>query len=65
MFGNLYDDFIKKLEKLDGTKSLYIFSLDNTVDEEPLKNIKDYKIEPIPYKILELYKHVIDIGKEE
>ena len=65
MFGNLYDDFIKKLEKLNGTKSLYIFSLDNTVDEEPLKNIKDYKIEPIPYKILELYKHVIDIGKEE
>ena len=45
-------------------KALYIFSLGNVVDEEPLNNVKNYTIEPIPYKIIELYNQLVELSKE-
>lgn len=65
IFGIRYEEFINKLETIEEKKKIYIFSLGNSIDEEPLKNVKDYKIEPIPYKIVELYRRLAKSSKEE
>ena len=65
IFGQKYEEFIKALEKIDKPKKLYIFSLGELVSEEELAKVKDYKIEPIPYKIVELYRRLAKISKSE
>lgn len=65
MFGTNYDDFIKKIEKIKEYKSLYIFSLNNYVNLDDLLEVENYNIEAIPYRILELYKKIIEIGMEK
>ena len=65
MFGTNYEDFIKKIEKIKEYKSLYIFSFNNYVNLDDLLEVENYNIEPIPYRILELYKKIIEIGMEE
>ncbi|OGQ72199.1 MAG: hypothetical protein A2235_04665 [Deltaproteobacteria bacterium RIFOXYA2_FULL_42_10] len=46
----------KELEKMDGEKILYCFTLDQGgLNEKEFKNWKDVKLEPIPQKILEVY----------
>lgn len=65
MFGTDYEDFIKKIEEIQEFKSLYIFSFNNYVNLDELMDVKNYSIEPIPYRILELYKKIIEIGMEE
>ena len=63
-FGLNYDAFIEKLETIEGYKSLYIFTLGNEVNENELIDVENYSIEPIPYKILELYKRIVSLSKE-
>lgn len=65
VFGTKYDEFINKIENIEGEKMLYIFSFGDSVDTERLKNVKDYSIEPIPHKIVELYKKVVKMSKED
>lgn len=64
MFGSKYNEFIKEIESIDKPKSLYIFSLSDFVDQEMLNNVKKYTIEPIPYKIIDLYKKIVRLSKE-
>lgn len=65
IFGLKYDDFINKVKDIKEEKLLYIFTLGDYVDTENLKEINNYTIEPIPYKIIELYKKVVKMSKED
>ena len=65
IFGLKYDEFITKVENIKGEKLLYIFTLGDYVNTENLKNIDNYTIEPIPYKIVELYKKIVKMSKED
>ena len=65
IFGMKYNEFVKKIENIKGKKLLYIFSFDEYVDTAALKNVKNYSIEPIPYKIVELYRKVVKVSKED
>lgn len=63
-FGSNYLEFIKTIEQIDEYKSLYIFTLGNEINQNELVDVKNYEVEPIPYKILELYNKIIDLSKE-
>ena len=65
IFGLKYDEFIEKIESINGEKLLYIFTLGDYVNTENLKNVDNYTIEPIPYKIVELYKKIVKMSKED
>ena len=65
IFGTKYSDFLSKIESIEEAKSLYIFTLGNYINTDDLGNVKNYKIEPIPYKIIELYKKIVKISKED
>lgn len=65
IFGLKYDDFINKIKDIKEEKLLYIFTLGDYVNTDNLKGIDNYTIEPIPYKIVELYKKVVKMSKED
>ncbi|MDD4111212.1 MAG: site-specific DNA-methyltransferase [Clostridia bacterium] len=65
IFGKKYDDFKEKLSQIEEPKALYIFTLGDYVNEEELKRVKNYRIEAIPYRILDLYKKIIKMSKED
>ena len=65
IFGLKYDDFINKIKDIIEEKLLYIFTLGDYVDTSNLKDVNNYTIEPIPYKIVELYKKIVKMSKEE
>jgi adenine-specific DNA-methyltransferase len=57
-----FNDFLKEIRKLKGRKHIYIFSLDNKVDEGLFFGIKDLTIEAIPQKILDVYKQLVRLN---
>lgn len=63
-FGNNYYEFISTIENIQSYKSLYIFTLGNQINMNELVNVKNFNVEPIPYKILELYKKIVNLSKE-
>lgn len=65
LFGTKYDEFISKIKSIKENKLLYIFTLGDYIDTDSLKEVQNYKIEPIPYKIIELYKKVVKLSKED
>ena len=65
IFGQKYEEFLKECKKIKERKLLYIFNLGDSVNEEPLKVLDNYVVEPIPYKIIELYKKVVKMSKGE
>ena len=64
LFGEKEEEFIKELENLKGSKTIYKFTLGDSVDKNNFQNISNYKIEPIPYKIVELYKKIVKMSRE-
>ena len=64
IFGESYDKFINRVKNIKEHKNLYMFSLSEYVNNEDFKGIINYSIEPIPYKILDLYKNVVKMSKE-
>lgn len=62
VYFDFFDDemslFIEKLKKLDGNKFIFVFSLDDNLDTDIFSDIKDAKIEPIPQKILDVYRKI-------
>ena len=60
-----YDEFINKIKDIKEEKLLYIFTLGDYVNTDNLTGIDNYTIEPIPYKIVELYKKVVKMSKED
>ncbi len=65
LFGDKEDEFIKELENINEFKSIYKFSLGDTVDTSMFKNVKNYNVEAIPYKIVELYKRIVKMSRED
>lgn len=65
IFGSKYDDFINKVKEIKEEKMLYIFTLGDYIDKDTLKGIENYTVEPIPYKIVELYKKIVKMSKED
>ena len=65
LFGNKEKDFIKELENIESEKVVYKFALGDYLDTSLFKNVTNYRIEPIPYKIVELYRRLAKMSKEE
>lgn len=65
IFGKKYDDFIDKVKNIAEEKLLYIFTLGDYIDKDTLNGINNYTVEPIPYKIVELYKKIVKMSKED
>lgn len=61
---NNYDEFIEKIKYIENKKALYIFSLNNRVEEYELEGITNYKVEAIPQKIYDLYRKLVKLSKE-
>ena len=40
-----------------------MFSLDGNIDEDLFEDVEKYTLEPIPEKILEVYKQLIKLSK--
>lgn len=57
-FGNNMQEFIHKIKSLNGEKFVFMFSLDENVDKSLFEGIENIKIEPIPQKILDVYKKI-------
>lgn len=60
-----YDGFINKIQNFSENKKIYMFSFSNEIENGIFKNLSNYTIEPIPFKLLELYKRFIKISKEK
>ena len=65
MDGDKEYEFIHELESINDFKSIYKFSLGDSVDTSLLSNVKNYKIEAIPYRIVELYKKIVKMSRED
>ena len=51
-----FKEFKQRVLNAFGTKVVYIFSSDNSVDETLFEGTKDIEVKPIPSKIYEIYK---------
>jgi len=65
LFGELQNEFINDLKNIEDEKVIYKFSLGGYVDESIFKEVKNYTIEAIPYKIVEVYRKLVKLSKEE
>lgn len=60
-----FDEFRQRVKKASGLKVVYVYSSDNTVDESLIDGA-DVTIKPIPSKIYEIYKEIVeDIKRAE
>lgn len=55
-----FKEFKQRVLSTSGTKVVYIFSSDNNVDETLFEGIKDVEVKPIPSKIYEIYKEIVE-----
>lgn len=60
----MFNRFVKLINSTKGNKIVYIYSNDNLVDENRTKDIKAL-IKPIPSKIYEIYKEIVEGIKED
>lgn len=60
-----FDEFISELKKLNAKIIIYMFSLENKVDKTLFKGINNFTIEPIPQKILDVYKQLVKMNIPE
>lgn len=55
-----FSDFIKLIESVDGERIVYMFSTDNIIDEKLFESIGDVTVKPIPSKIYDIYKEIVE-----
>lgn len=55
-----FKEFKQRVLNASGTKVVYIFSSDNNVDETLFEGTKDIEVKPIPSKIYEIYKEIVE-----
>lgn len=60
-----FEEFLIKLKKIKEKKIIYMFSFDNTVDRSLFSEIDNFSIEPIPQKILDVYKQLVKLNIPE
>lgn len=52
-------EFLELISSVDGERIVYMFSSDNFIDEKLFENL-DVKLKPIPNKIYEIYKEIVE-----
>ena len=55
-----FNEFKQRVLNTSGNKIVYIFSSDNNVDETLFEGIQDVEVKPIPSKIYEIYKEIVE-----
>ena len=55
-----FSDFINLIDSVDGEKIVYMFSTDNVIDERLFENINNVTLKPIPSKIYDIYKEIVE-----
>ena len=55
-----FKEFKQRVLNAAGTKVVYIFSSDNNVDGTLFEGVKDVEVKPIPSKIYEIYKEIVE-----
>ncbi len=55
-----FNEFKQRVLNANDKKIVYIFSSDNNVDETLFEGIKDVELKPIPSKIYEIYKEIVE-----
>lgn len=55
-----FNEFKQRVLSAKGNKIVYIFSSDNNVDETLFDGIQDVEVKPIPSKIYEIYKEIVE-----
>ena len=54
-----FNKFLEEIKKLKGKKKIYVFSLGGKIDRSLFKDISNFKLEPIPQKILDIYRQLV------
>jgi len=57
-----FNEFLKELKNLNGKKIIYMFDIDNKIDRSLFSELKNFSIEPIPQKILDVYNQLIKMN---
>ena len=55
-----FNEFKQQVLKTNGNKVVYVFSLDNNVDQTLFEGLDNIEIKPIPAKIYEIYKEIVE-----
>ena len=63
LFGNKENDFIEELKSIETEKTIYKFTLGDYIDNSIFNGVKNYTVEPIPYRIVELYRRLVKMSK--
>lgn len=65
-FNGIQLDNLDDMESTAGDKTVYMFSTDNSVDIMLFEGMDEVIVKPIPSKIYEIYKEIVeDIKKKE
>jgi adenine-specific DNA-methyltransferase len=57
-----FEEFIEKIKEINEEKIIYMFSLEDRVDISVFKEISNFTLEPIPRKILDVYKKLVKLN---
>jgi adenine-specific DNA-methyltransferase len=57
-----FDEFLIEIKKLEGKKIVYMFSIENKVENSLFVGIKNIKIKTIPQNILDVYKKLVKMN---
>lgn len=52
--------FLDTIERAEGEKVIYMFSTDNTIDGKLFEELENITLKPIPSKIYEIYKEIVE-----
>lgn len=55
-----FAEFIDHINAASGDKAVYMFSTDNSVDAKLFEGLDDVTVKPIPSKIYEIYKEIVE-----
>lgn len=55
-----FQQFRNLINSVDGEKIIYMFSTDNSVDERLFEGLENTIVKPIPNKIYEIYKEIVE-----
>lgn len=65
LFGDKEAEFINELKNISAEKTIYKFALGDSFDLSIFDGITNYNVEAIPYRIVELYKKIVKMSRED